>query len=239
MVYAYSGSFMLVLSHDEVVHGKGSLVGKMPGDEWRRFANLRVATAYMYCHPGKKLMFMGGEFGQVQEWQEAESLHWHVLRYDVHRGMHRFSRDLGQLYRREGALHEVDGTWQGFQWIDCNDYDHSVLSWIRRAHDSDDFLVCLFNFTPVVRDGWRIGVPREGAYTEVLNSDAEVYGGSNVGNLGRLEAQPVPSHGHPFSISVTLPPLAAIVLKPERDTWVLLSGADAAAEVSEEQPSGA
>ena len=229
MMYAYSENFMLVLSHDEVVHGKASLAGKMPGDEWRRFANLRVAAAYMYCHPGKKLMFMGGEFGQVQEWYEAESLHWHLLKYDLHRGMHQFSKDLGRLYLHEAAMHEVDYSWQGFQWIDCNDYDHSVLSWIRRAKDADDYLVCLFNFTPVVREGWRIGVPRDGWYHEILNSDAAVYGGSNVGNQGSVRAEAMPSHGHPWSVAVTIPPLGAVILKPERSTWTALDPAAEAA----------
>ena len=239
MVYAYSESFMLVLSHDEVVHGKGSLVGKMPGDEWRRFANLRVSLAYMYCHPGKKLMFMGGEFGQVQEWFEAESLHWHVLEHPFHQGMHRFSREVGRLYLNERSLHEVDASWQGFEWIDCNDYDHSVVSWIRRAEDSDDFIVCLFNFTPVVREGWRIGVPRDGQYLEILNSDGDAYGGSNVGNLGGVSAEAVPSHGRPFSISVTIPPLGALVLKPDPATWSPLNALEAPQGPPEEAPEAA
>jgi 1,4-alpha-glucan branching enzyme len=219
MMYAYSENFMLVLSHDEVVHGKASLQAKMPGDEWRRFANLRAAFAYMYCHPGKKLLFMGGEFGQYQEWWEAESIHWHLLGADFHRKLHQFVRDLNRIYLTEPAMHEVDYSWEGFSWIDVNDHDHSVLSWVRRAKKPDDFLVCLFNFTPVVREGWRLGVPRDGWYAEILNSDGEAYHGSNVGNQGGVEAEAIPSHGHRHSIRVTLPPLGALILKPDPATW--------------------
>jgi 1,4-alpha-glucan branching enzyme len=219
MMYAYSENFVLVLSHDEVVHGKASLLSKMPGDEWQKFANLRVSLGYMMALPGKKLLFQGADIGQWQEWYEGESVHWHLLQYERHDKLHSFMRDLLHLYQREPAMHQVDYSWSGFNWIDCHDADNSILSWIRRAKNEDDFLICVFNFTPVVHEGYRIGVPREGRYREVLNSDGAVYGGSNVGNAGEVWAEEIASHGHPHSLALRIPPLGGIILKPDPKTW--------------------
>ncbi|MBM3465753.1 MAG: 1,4-alpha-glucan branching protein GlgB, partial [Armatimonadetes bacterium] len=196
MMYAYSENFVLVLSHDEVVHGKRSMLNKMPGDDWQRFANLRVALAYMLTHPGKKLTFMGTEIGQWQEWWEKESLHWGLLDFDLHRQFHEFIKTLNAIYLAHPALWQVDYSWDGFQWIDCHDAENSIISYIRRAKDKDRYLVCVFNFTPVGRKGYRIGVPRDGFYKELLNSDSEGFGGSNMGNMGGLTAEAYPSHGH-------------------------------------------
>jgi len=214
LLYAFTENFVLVLSHDEVVHGKRSLLDKMPGDLWQKFANLRALYGYMYGHPGKKMVFMGGEFGQWVEWNHDESLQWHLLEYDSHRGLQRWVRDLNHFYRAEPALYEVDFDWTGFQWIDFNDAEQSVIAFIRRARRGEDFVVCACNFTPVPRHGYRIGVPAPGRYREVLNSDAAVYGGGNVGNLGRVDAEPTPWHGYSWSVSLTLPPLAVMFLKP-------------------------
>jgi len=214
MIYAFTENFMLPFSHDEVVHGKNSLLHKMPGDLWQQFANLRLLFAYQYAHPGKKLLFMGQEFAQRSEWSEARSLEWHLLQYDSHRGVQRLVADLNRLHASEPALHEVDFDWHGFEWIDCNDADNSVLSFVRRAKNPDDFLVVILNATPVVRGDYRVGVPREGFYQEILNTDAAHYGGSNVGNLGGLASEPVPAQGRPHSLTLTLPPLAALFLKP-------------------------
>lgn len=213
--YAFSENFTLPLSHDEVVHGKGSLCGKMPGDEWQRYANLRLMYAYMYTHPGKKLLFMGCDFGQVSEWRHEESLEWHVLEYEVHRGVHDLVRDLNRLYRDEGALHNGDCKEGGFEWIDCHDGDQSVISYLRIAPDSGGVppLVVICNFTPVIRESYRVGVPSGGRWSEVLNTDARVYGGSGVGNLGGVTAEEEETHFRPFTIKVTLPPLSVLVLK--------------------------
>jgi 1,4-alpha-glucan branching enzyme len=216
MLYAFTENFVLPFSHDEVVHGKASMLNKMPGDVWQKRASLRALYGYMYGHPGKKLLFMGGEFGQWREWNHDHGLDWHLLADEIHAGIHRWVRDLNAAYRREPALHQVDFEPAGFQWIDCNDNANSVVSFIRRARDPEDFLVVLVNFTPVPREGYRIGVPREGVYGEVLNSDAAFYGGSNVGNGGAVLADAVESHGHPASLRLTLPPLACLLLKPER-----------------------
>jgi 1,4-alpha-glucan branching enzyme len=213
LLYAFSENFMLPFSHDEVVHGKNSLLHKMPGDMWQQFANLRVLFAYQYAHPGKKLLFMGQEFGQRHEWSEAHSLDWHLLQHQSHQGIQRLVRDLNHLLSSEAALHQVDFDWQGFEWIDANDSDNSVYSFIRRGKDPDDLIIAVINATPVVRYGYRIGVPRPGHYTEILNTDAATYGGSNVGNLGGMNADEHAWMGRRHSLPITLPPLAAIFLK--------------------------
>ena len=213
MLYAFTENFILPLSHDEVVHGKGSMLNKMPGDEWQRFANLRALYAYMFTHPGKKLLFMGTEFGQGLEWNHAGILDWYVLDYPLHRGLQRLVRDLNHLYRESPALHERDFEWQGFEWIDCHDAQQSVLSFVRWSESG--FLLVVANFTPVPRHDYRIGVPRPGHYEEALNSDAAVYGGSNLGNGDRnLLAENLPWMNRPWSLALTLPPLAVLVLRP-------------------------
>jgi len=213
MVYAFTENFILPLSHDEVVHGKGSLLAMMPGDDWQKFANLRLLLAYMYAQPGKKLLFMGGEFGQRQEWNHDGSLDWHLSQYDRHAGLQRLVEDLNRLYCSEPALHELDCNPAGFEWIDCNDAEASILSFIRRGKSTDDPLVVLCNFTPVPRYNYRVGVPRGDFWQEILNSDSKDYWGSGQGNLGIVEAAPLPSHGRPYSLNLTLPPLGAIFLK--------------------------
>ena len=216
LLYAWSENFILPLSHDEVVYWKGSLHRKMPGDDWQKFANLRAFYAFMYGHPGKKLLFMGGEFGQTNEWNHETSLDWQLLDMGpYHRGLQRLVQDLNRLYRIEAALHQVDYSPDGFQWIDCNDWDSSVISFLRRARDPQDFVVVVSNFTPVVRSGYRIGVPRGGLYQERINTDAAIYGGGNVGNAGNVLAEAVPAHGHAHSLVLTLPPLATLVLRPD------------------------
>ena len=215
--YAFSENFMLPLSHDEVVHGKGSLIGKMPGDDWQKFANLRLLYGYMYTHTGKKLLFMGGEFGQWSEWNHDASLEWQLLQYAPHQGLRKWLMDLNQFYRSEAALHETDIESSGFEWIDCKDYEKSVIAYIRRAKDSDDFVVVVCNFTPMPRQNYKIGVPAAGFWKEILNSDGTIYGGSGQGNFHRIEAAPVYLHGYDQALSLTLPPLSVLVLKPERD----------------------
>jgi len=215
LLYAFTENFLLPLSHDEVVYGKGSLLGRMPGDAWQKFANLRCFYVYMYGHPGKKLLFMGGEFGQWREWDHEQSLDWHLLEEDpYHRGVQGLVCDLNHLYRSEPALYEVDFEPRGFEWIDCHDWQTSVVSFLRRGKNPDDFMVIICNFTPVPRHGYRVGVPMGGEYTEVLNSDAAIYGGSNLGLGGAVWAQAVPEHGRPFSLVLTLPPLAGLMLRP-------------------------
>jgi 1,4-alpha-glucan branching enzyme len=216
LLYAWTENFILPLSHDEVVYGKGSLHRKMPGDDWQKFANLRAFYAFMYGHPGKKLLFMGGEFGQTNEWNHETSLDWHLLEMGpYHRGLQRLVQDLNGLYRTQPALHQVDFSPAGFQWIDCDDSDASVVSFLRRGREAGDFLVFVCNFTPVVREGYRLGVPRGGFYRERINTDATIYGGSNAGNAGNVLAEAVPTHGHPFSLRITLPPLATLVFRPD------------------------
>ena len=213
LVYAFNENFVLPLSHDEVVHGKGSLLGRMPGDEWQRFANLRAYLGSMYAHPGKKLLFMGSELASYQEWNHDQSLDWHLLQYDYHRGVQNLVRDMNALYQGTPALHERDFVPEGFEWIDWNDRDASMLSWIRRdAHGG--YVICVTNFTPVVRYDYRVGVPELCRYVEILNSDAEAYGGSNLGNGGVLHADDVEQHGRPYSLSLTVPPLATLWLQP-------------------------
>ena len=213
LIYAFSENFMLPFSHDEVVHGKNSLLHKMPGDIWQQFANLRLLYCYQYAHPGKKLLFMGQEFAQREEWNEASSLQWHLLKWESHQGVQKLVRDLNHLVASEPALYQVDFDWRGFEWIDCNDSDDSVLSFVRVGKNPDDLMVVVVNATPVVREGYVVGVPRAGYYQEVLNSDAGVYGGSNVGNIGGQQARKDPRQGRPYSLCLTLPPLAAVFLK--------------------------
>jgi len=213
-MYAYSENFVLPLSHDEVVHGKRALPGKMPGDDWQRLANLRLLLAWQALTPGKKLLFMGGEFGQWQEWSEARELDWHLLAEPAHQGVQRLAADLNRLYRDMPALHEQDFSAAGFSWIDCHDNEQSVLSWLRWARDGR-FVIAALNFTPVPRHGYRIGVPRAGRYREILNSDSAWYGGSNLGSGGFLEATDEGWREWPASLAITLPPLAAVVLELE------------------------
>ena len=216
LIYAFHENFVLPLSHDEVVHGKGSLLDQMPGDLWQRFANLRLLYGYMWAHPGKKLLFMGGDIGQWREWQHDHSLDWHLLQWDSHKGLQKYVSDLNRLYRREPALHQVDFEYQGFEWIDCHNNRDSVLAFVRRAKDPSDFLIVCCNFTPVPRVGYKLGVPERCWYDEICNSDSMYYTGSNVGNGAGLEAKDEPHHERPFSIELTLPPLSTIVLKPRR-----------------------
>jgi 1,4-alpha-glucan branching enzyme len=214
IIYAFSENFVLPLSHDEVVHQKGSLIGQMPGDLWQKFANLRLLYSYMWTHPGKKLLFMGGEFGQWNEWNHDAQIQWELLQWRSHAGLQKLVADLNHLYRREPALYEVDFEYPGFDWVDCHNHAESVITYLRRAKNPDDFLVVCCNFTPVVRELYPVGVPQPGWYQEVLNSDSEHYGGSNVGNgLGGVMAEPTPAQGRPYSLRTTLPPLATIILK--------------------------
>jgi 1,4-alpha-glucan branching enzyme len=211
--YAFSENFVLPLSHDEVVYGKGSLLGKMPGDEWQQFANLRLLLGYMWTHPGKKLMFMGGELAQWREWNHDTSLDWHLLDAPLNRGVSDWIRDLNHSLTKEPPLTELDFDSAGFQWIDHADSERSVLGYIRRDVTGRPVVV-LLNFTPIPRENYRVGVPWPGAWREILNSDATRYGGSGIGNLGRVDSSPVPAHGQFDSLTLTLPPLAAIALVP-------------------------
>ena len=213
--YAYTENFVLPLSHDEVVHGKGSLVNKMPGDVWRRHATLRALYGYMFAHPGKKLLFMGGELAQLREWNHDGELDWALLDEPLHSGMHRWVRELSHHYLGAAALWERDYDREGFAWIDCHDFENSVISFVRRGAAPEAVAVIVVNFTPTVRYGYRIGVPPAGAYRERLNSDAEAYGGSNVGNQGRVAIEAHPSHGFEQSIQLTVPPVAFLLLEPE------------------------
>ncbi len=213
LLYAFTERFMLPLSHDEVVHGKGSLLRKMPGDDWQKFANLRLLLSLMYSFPGKKLLFMGGELGQWDEWYHERSLDWHLLNYGPHKGIQRLVDDLNRLYRKETALHQVDFHYSGFEWIDFHDASNSVISFERKAADSRERVIVVLNFTPVPRDHYRVGVPEKAAYAELLNSDSQFYGGGNIGNVGLIESEDVPMHGRPYSLPLVLPPLAALVLK--------------------------
>ena len=215
LLYAFSENFVLPFSHDEVVYGKGSMLRKMPGDEWQKFANLRLLYGYMFGHPGKKLLFMGCEFGQWSEWNHEASLDWHLLGAPLHSALQRWVRDLNTLYRGQRALHELDFDAGGFAWVDCSDVQRSVISFLRRGRNLGDELLFVCNFTPVVRENYRVGVPQEGFWKEVLNSDAPMYGGSGKGNLGGCGAVPLPVHGHPFSLNMTLPPLGVLIYQPE------------------------
>jgi 1,4-alpha-glucan branching enzyme len=213
--YAWSENFVLPLSHDEVVYGKGSLIGKMPGDDWQRFANLRCLLGYMWTHPGKKLLFMGGEFGQWREWNHDASLDWHLTGQPLHAGVQQWVRDLNATLRRTPALHELDFEGSGFAWIDCNDAENSVLAFLRRGRAGGPPILVACNLTPVPREGYRLGVPQPGHWREVLNSDATAYGGSGMGNGGGASTQATPAHGHAQSLLLTLPPLAVLVLEPQ------------------------
>ncbi|MFN8455521.1 MAG: 1,4-alpha-glucan branching protein GlgB [Anaerolineae bacterium] len=217
LLYAFHENFILPLSHDEVVHGKRSLLDKMSGDEWQKFANLRAYYGFMWAHPGKKLLFMGSEFGQWQEWNYNTSLEWGALTAPKHQGLQYFIKDLNQLYQREPALYQVDFDWTGFKWIDANDSDNSVFSFIRFSKSGAEFVVIVSNFTPVPRFDYRIGVPKPGYYQEILNSDSAHYGGSNLGNGGGKSTEPFAKHGYEQSLSLTLPPLATIMFKLQAD----------------------
>ena len=213
MLYSFHENFVLPLSHDEVVHGKGSLINKMPGDEWQKFANLRLLFAYMFAQPGKKLMFMGCEFGQYREWSHDRSLDWNLLEGPLHRGLQSWMEQLNRAYRNEGALHYFDNDPAGFEWVDCNDAPASVISLLRKGKSEDDAMLIACNFTPVPRVGYKVGVPSGGYWKEILNSDAREYGGSGIGNMGGAEALQEGVHGRPYSLRLTLPPLGALFLK--------------------------
>ncbi|MGE5644353.1 MAG: 1,4-alpha-glucan branching protein GlgB [Acidobacteriota bacterium] len=213
LLYAFHENFILPVSHDEVVHGKRSLISKMPGDEWQRFANVRAFLAYMYGHPGKKLLFMGSEIGQYEEWDYNSSVRWDLLQYDFHRKLQSTAAELNRLYREQPALHQVDFHWSGFEWVDFHDVDNSIIAFIRRAQDPNDFLLFCCNFTPVPREQYRFGVPAPGFYAEMFNTDSELFGGSNLGNAPGVESEQVNAHGRDQSICITLPPLAVVVFK--------------------------
>jgi len=214
LLYAFSENFLLPFSHDEVVYGKKSLLSKMPGDIWQKFANLRLLLAYMYCYPGKKLLFMGSEFGQVNEWNHQTELDWNLLEKKEHAGIKNYVSALNSVYMKEKALFELDFEHEGFQWIDFSDFDNSTVSFMRKGRERGDFIIAVFNFTPVPRYNYRIGVPVKTFYGEILNSDSKFYGGSNMGNWGKVKAEKIAAHNNPYSINITLPPLGAIILKP-------------------------
>jgi 1,4-alpha-glucan branching enzyme len=213
LLYAFTENFVLPISHDEVVHGKKSLINKMPGDEWRQFANVRSFLAFMWMHPGKKLLFMGQEIGQREEWNHNTGLRWELLEFEPHRKLQALARELNRVYRENPALYQVDFHYSGFEWIDFHDWENSTISFLRRADDPDDYLVVCCNFTPVPRKLYEIGVPAEGFYQEILNTDSELFGGSNLGNGGLVSSRPLPKHNRQHSIGVTLPPLAVVVFK--------------------------
>jgi len=216
MMYAFTENFVLPLSHDEVVYGKGSLIGKMPGDDWQKFANLRLLFAHMYSQPAKKLMFMGGEFGQWAEWNHDSSLQWFLLDFMAHATLQRWVEDLNRTYRDIPALHELDTSGEGFEWIDCCDSENGVVSLIRKSRSNPkQVVVVALNFTPVPRHNYAIGVPSGGEWREILNSDAPIYGGSGQGNMGSVDAAPIPLHGRRWSINLTLPPLGAVFFMNE------------------------
>ncbi len=236
MMYAFHENFMLAYSHDEVVHGKRSMLGRMPGDEWKQFANLRTLYGWMWTHPGKNLLFMGCEFGQRREWNHDQSLDWHLLDHPMHRGLLTWVADLNALLRREPALHERDFSPDGFAWVDCNDAPQCVYSFLRWDAEHRRPVLCIANFTPVPRHEYRVGVPLGGRWDEILNGDARLYGGSGMGNSGSVESQPVEAHGHAHSLSLTLPPLSLLVLRPG-PSRVEAEGADES--VSTSLPTGA
>jgi 1,4-alpha-glucan branching enzyme len=215
LMYAFQENFVLPISHDEVVHGKGSMIGKMSGDEWQKFASLRAYYGFMWAYPGKKLLFMGSEFGQWQEWNFDGQLEWKALEAPNHQGLLRLIRDLNLVYRSEPALHENDFDRQGFRWIDANDSDNSVYSFLRFAMDEDNVIVVVCNFTPMVRHGYRIGVPKAGTYREMINTDLDIYRGSGVNNGRMIRSRQEESHGMPDSLVLTLPPLSTLILKPD------------------------
>jgi len=213
LLYSFHENFVLSLSHDEVVHGKRSLLDKMPGDRWQKFANMRLLLAHMFSQPGKKLLFMGIDFGQWNEWYHEASLDWHLLGEEDHAGLRRWTRDLNILYRRETALHAGDFSQDGFEWIDCNDWEQSTLSLLRKDKKSGERVMVALNLTPVPREGFCVGVDSAGYWAELLNSDGKEYGGSGVGNSGGVEAEKIEWHGRPYSLKISLPPLGAIFFK--------------------------
>jgi 1,4-alpha-glucan branching enzyme len=213
LLYAFTENFVLPISHDEVVHGKSSLINKMPGDEWRQFANVRCFLAFMWAHPGKKLLFMGQEIGQREEWNHNTGIRWELLEFEPHRKLQALARELNRIYRESPALYQVDFHYSGFEWVDFHDWENSIISFLRRAEDPKDFLLVCCNFTPVARRAYEIGVPEEGFYQEILNTDSELFGGSNLGNGGLVSSRPIPKHNRPNSIAVTLPPLAVLVFR--------------------------
>jgi len=212
-LYMHSENFILPFSHDEVVHGKRSLIDKMPGDAWQKYASLRLLYGYMYGHPGKKLIFMGGEFAQWREWNHDRSLDWHLLDDPAHAAIRQYVQDLNHLYQAEPSLHQADFDPAGFRWIDCNDIENSVVAFMRSNRSGSERVVLVFNFTPVPRHDYRLGVPAPGVYDEVLNSDSQLFGGSNVGNEGRVTSEPIPTHGFDHSVRLSVPPLGALYLK--------------------------
>ncbi len=213
LLYAFTEKFLLPLSHDEVVHGKSSLLHKMPGDDWQKFANLRLLFGLMYGFPGKKLIFMGGEFGQRDEWNHEKSFDWHLTQYPPHAGMQQWITDLNRVYRGESALHQVDFHYSGFEWIDFHDKANSIIALLRKSNDGTEKIIIVYNFTPVPRMNYRLGVPEKGEYREILNSDSSYYHGSNLGNIGKIDAESIPHHSRQFSLNLTLPPLAVVFLK--------------------------
>jgi 1,4-alpha-glucan branching enzyme len=213
LLYAFTENFVLPISHDEVVHGKGSLLNKMPGDEWRQFANVRAFLAYMWAHPGKKLLFMGQEIGQREEWNHDGGIRWELLEFDPHRKLQALVRELNRLYRAHPALYEVDFSYRGFEWVDFHDWESSIIAFLRRAEDPKDWVLICCNFTPVPRRNYEFGVPEEGFYEEILNTDSELFGGANLGNGGMVSSRPAPRHNRPHSISITLPPLAVLAFR--------------------------
>ncbi|MGA8164200.1 MAG: 1,4-alpha-glucan branching protein GlgB [Waddliaceae bacterium] len=213
LIYAFSENFLLPLSHDEVVHGKSSLLGKMPGNDWEKFANLRLLLGYMWAHPGKKLLFMGGEIGQWTEWNHDSSVEWHLLDYDPHQQIQKWVKDLNAVYRSEPALNGQDFSNQGFEWVDIADANQSVVSFVRKGKLLNQDLLIICNFTPLPRHYYKLGVSSKGTWEEVLNSDSAYYGGSNLGNLGAVKTRPIPYHGKDYTLSLTLPPLAILIFK--------------------------
>jgi len=213
LLYAFNENFVLPVSHDEVAHGKGSLLNKMPGDEWRQFANVRALLAYMWSHPGKKLLFMGQEIGQREEWNHQVGVRWELLEFEVHRKLQALARELNRLYRAHPALYQVDFHYTGFEWVDFHDWEHSIIAFLRRGEDPADFLLFCCNFTPVPRHGYEFGVPEEGFYEEILNTDSELFGGTNLGNGGLVSSRPLPKHNRSHSIAITLPPLAVVAFR--------------------------
>jgi 1,4-alpha-glucan branching enzyme len=213
LIYAFNENFTLPISHDEVVHGKSSLLGKMPGDDWQKYANLRALLAYMYAHPGKKLLFMGSEIGQWDEWKHDSSIDWHLLQYHPHRGVQHMMKDLNTLYKSEPCLHEIDFDFTGFEWVDLTDWENSIISFLRKGKSSNDIVFVVCNLTPVYRENYRLGVPRAGYWQEIFNSDSSYYGGTDKGNGGGLDTTPVPAHGHYQSLNLILPPLSVSMFR--------------------------
>jgi 1,4-alpha-glucan branching enzyme len=216
MIYAFTENFVLPISHDEVVYGKRALLDKMPGDEWQRFANARAFMSYMYTHPGKKLLFMGCEIGQTAEWNSEADVEWWLLEFDIHRKFQTFCAALNEVYKSQPALYEIDFQGWGFEWIDFHDSENSIISFIRYGRRREEFVVVVCNFTPAPHKGYRIGVPEPGDYLEIFNSDAEIFGGSNMGNGGRINAETTGSHGRPASLCLTIPPLGVLIFRPAR-----------------------